>query len=84
MALQPSLALPCPHRCVRRLPSRFAKYYSWNRTRSRVLIKAYGIRVDVIVHGQVRQFGGVCLCVPHFGSGGVHVCHLCFVLLWLY
>lgn len=49
-----------------------------------MLIKAYGIRVDVIVHGQVRQFGGVCLCVPHFGSGGMHVCHLCFVLLWLF
>ncbi|NWZ24812.1 P2RX2 protein, partial [Asarcornis scutulata] len=36
--------------------SRFAKYYSWNGTRSRVLIKAYGIRVDVIVHGQAGKF----------------------------
>uniref|UniRef100_A0A8B9V604 P2X purinoceptor n=1 Tax=Anas zonorhyncha TaxID=75864 RepID=A0A8B9V604_9AVES len=35
---------------------RFAKYYSWNGTRSRVLIKAYGIRVDVIVHGQAGKF----------------------------
>uniref|UniRef100_A0A8B9DQL5 P2X purinoceptor n=1 Tax=Anser cygnoides TaxID=8845 RepID=A0A8B9DQL5_ANSCY len=35
---------------------RFAKYYNWNGTRSRVLIKAYGIRVDVIVHGQAGKF----------------------------
>uniref|UniRef100_A0A8C9L7H6 P2X purinoceptor n=1 Tax=Pavo cristatus TaxID=9049 RepID=A0A8C9L7H6_PAVCR len=31
---------------------RFAKYYSWNGTCTRVLTKAYGIRVDVIVQGQ--------------------------------
>ncbi|NXL85919.1 P2RX2 protein, partial [Alectura lathami] len=35
---------------------RFAKYYNWNGTRTRVLIKAYGIRVDVIVQGQAGKF----------------------------
>lgn len=34
---------------------RFAKYYKINTTTTtRTLIKAYGIRIDVIVHGQVR------------------------------
>uniref|UniRef100_A0A8D0GUC7 Purinergic receptor P2X 2 n=1 Tax=Sphenodon punctatus TaxID=8508 RepID=A0A8D0GUC7_SPHPU len=32
---------------------RFAKYYQCNGTSTRTLIKAYGIRIDVIVHGQV-------------------------------
>nr|XP_012296334.1 P2X purinoceptor 2 [Aotus nancymaae] len=32
---------------------RFAKYYKINGTTTRTLIKAYGIRIDVIVHGQV-------------------------------
>ncbi|XP_067557407.1 P2X purinoceptor 2 isoform X4 [Globicephala melas] len=31
---------------------RFAKYYKVNGTTTRTLIKAYGIRIDVIVHGQ--------------------------------
>ncbi|MBZ3873366.1 P2X purinoceptor 2 [Sciurus carolinensis] len=31
---------------------RFAKYYKINGTTTRTLIKAYGIRIDVIVHGQ--------------------------------
>ncbi|XP_044541321.1 P2X purinoceptor 2 [Gracilinanus agilis] len=35
---------------------RFAKYYSHNGTASRTLIKAYGIRIDVIVHGQAGKF----------------------------
>lgn len=35
---------------------RFAKYYSWNGTCTRVLTKAYGIRVDVIVQGQAGKF----------------------------
>ncbi|XP_067163003.1 P2X purinoceptor 2 isoform X2 [Apteryx mantelli] len=35
---------------------RFAKYYKWNGTHTRVLIKAYGIRVDVIVQGQAGKF----------------------------
>ncbi|XP_004709813.1 P2X purinoceptor 2 [Echinops telfairi] len=35
---------------------RFAKYYSVNGTTSRTLIKAYGIRIDVIVHGQAGKF----------------------------
>uniref|UniRef100_A0A8C0H281 P2X purinoceptor 2 n=1 Tax=Chelonoidis abingdonii TaxID=106734 RepID=A0A8C0H281_CHEAB len=34
---------------------RFAKYYSCNGTNTRSLIKAYGIRIDVIVHGQVGR-----------------------------
>lgn len=32
---------------------RFAKYYKVNGSTARTLIKAYGIRIDVIVHGQV-------------------------------
>ncbi|XP_075753983.1 P2X purinoceptor 2 isoform X2 [Pelodiscus sinensis] len=35
---------------------RFAKYYNCNGTRARSLVKAYGIRVDVIVHGQAGKF----------------------------
>ncbi|XP_042695385.1 P2X purinoceptor 2 isoform X1 [Centrocercus urophasianus] len=35
---------------------RFAKYYSWNGTCTRVLTKAYGIHVDVIVQGQAGKF----------------------------
>ena len=39
---------------------RFAKYYKINTTTTtRTLIKAYGIRIDVIVHGQVCTAGGV-------------------------
>uniref|UniRef100_A0A8C6FB87 P2X purinoceptor n=1 Tax=Monodon monoceros TaxID=40151 RepID=A0A8C6FB87_MONMO len=34
---------------------RFAKYYKVNGSTTRTLIKAYGIRIDVIVHGQVNQ-----------------------------
>lgn len=33
--------------------SRFAKYYSKDGVETRTLIKAYGIRLDVIVHGHV-------------------------------
>lgn len=33
---------------------RFAKYYNRHGVDSRTLIKAYGIRLDVIVHGHVR------------------------------
>lgn len=32
---------------------RFAKYYNKDGVESRTLIKAYGIRLDVIVHGHV-------------------------------
>lgn len=32
---------------------RFAKYYSREGVESRTLIKAYGIRLDIIVHGHV-------------------------------
>ncbi|XP_034790812.2 P2X purinoceptor 2 isoform X4 [Pan paniscus] len=35
---------------------RFAKYYKINGTTTRTLIKAYGIRIDVIVHGQAGKF----------------------------
>ncbi|XP_029427496.1 P2X purinoceptor 2 isoform X2 [Rhinatrema bivittatum] len=35
---------------------RFAKYYRQNGSESRTLIKAYGIRIDVIVHGQAGKF----------------------------
>lgn len=34
---------------------RFAKYYNRNGVESRTLIKAYGIRLDVIVHGHVSR-----------------------------
>jgi len=44
-----------PHPCAC-MPPRFAKYYSWNGTCTRVLTKAYGIRVDVIVQGQAGKF----------------------------
>ncbi|XP_070076592.1 P2X purinoceptor 2 isoform X1 [Equus caballus] len=33
---------------------RFAKYYKVNGSTARTLIKAYGIRIDVIVHGQTQ------------------------------
>nr|XP_019604301.1 PREDICTED: P2X purinoceptor 2 isoform X1 [Rhinolophus sinicus] len=35
---------------------RFAKYYKVNGSTTRTLIKAYGIRIDVIVHGQAGKF----------------------------
>ncbi|XP_058996366.1 P2X purinoceptor 2 isoform X3 [Mustela lutreola] len=35
---------------------RFAKYYKENGSATRTLIKAYGIRIDVIVHGQAGKF----------------------------
>uniref|UniRef100_A0A5F9DHX8 P2X purinoceptor n=1 Tax=Oryctolagus cuniculus TaxID=9986 RepID=A0A5F9DHX8_RABIT len=35
---------------------RFAKYYKVNGTTTRTLIKAYGIRIDIIVHGQAGKF----------------------------
>ncbi|XP_049722637.1 P2X purinoceptor 2 isoform X3 [Elephas maximus indicus] len=35
---------------------RFAKYYKVNGTTVRTLTKAYGIRIDVIVHGQAGKF----------------------------
>ncbi|KAM4710546.1 P2X purinoceptor 2 isoform 2-T2 [Discoglossus pictus] len=35
---------------------RFAKYYNNDGVQSRVLIKVYGIRIDVIVHGQAGKF----------------------------
>ncbi|XP_057601897.1 P2X purinoceptor 2 isoform X2 [Hippopotamus amphibius kiboko] len=35
---------------------RFAKYYKINGSTTRTLIKAYGIRIDVIVHGQAGKF----------------------------
>lgn len=38
------------------LLSRFAKYYSKHGVESRTLIKAYGIRLDVIVHGHVSGY----------------------------
>lgn len=34
---------------------RFAKYYNKDGVESRTLIKAYGIRLDVIVHGHVSR-----------------------------
>uniref|UniRef100_A0A8C4XG98 P2X purinoceptor n=1 Tax=Erpetoichthys calabaricus TaxID=27687 RepID=A0A8C4XG98_ERPCA len=35
---------------------RFAKYYSENGTEVRTMIKAFGMRIDVIVHGQAGKF----------------------------
>uniref|UniRef100_A0A8C5PSP4 P2X purinoceptor n=1 Tax=Leptobrachium leishanense TaxID=445787 RepID=A0A8C5PSP4_9ANUR len=35
---------------------RYAKYYNKNGKESRTLIKVYGIRIDVIVHGQAGKF----------------------------
>ncbi|XP_006640389.2 P2X purinoceptor 2 [Lepisosteus oculatus] len=35
---------------------RFAKFYSRNGSEFRTLIKAYGIRLDVIVHGEAGKF----------------------------
>lgn len=51
-----ALALPAQVlMCFRVIPPRFAKYYKINGSTTRTLIKAYGIRIDVIVHGQVNQ-----------------------------
>ncbi|XP_035513624.1 P2X purinoceptor 2 [Morone saxatilis] len=38
---------------------RFAKYYSKHGVESRTLIKAYGIRLDVIVHGHAGKFSPI-------------------------
>nr|XP_057926346.1 P2X purinoceptor 2 isoform X1 [Doryrhamphus excisus] len=38
---------------------RFAKYYRKNGMESRTLIKAYGIRLDIIVHGQAGKFSPI-------------------------
>ncbi|KAM9361054.1 P2X purinoceptor 2 isoform 2-T2 [Symphorus nematophorus] len=38
---------------------RFAKYYSKDGVESRTLIKAYGIRLDVIVHGHAGKFSPI-------------------------
>ncbi|KAK9522725.1 hypothetical protein VZT92_019171 [Zoarces viviparus] len=38
---------------------RFAKYYSKDGEESRTLIKAYGIRLDVIVHGHAGKFSPI-------------------------
>ncbi|XP_049619423.1 P2X purinoceptor 2 [Syngnathus scovelli] len=38
---------------------RFAKYYQKNGKESRTLIKAYGIRLDIIVHGQAGKFSPI-------------------------
>ncbi|XP_053181670.1 P2X purinoceptor 2 [Scomber japonicus] len=38
---------------------RFAKYYSKDGIESRTLIKAYGIRLDVIVHGHAGKFSPI-------------------------
>ncbi|KAG8012053.1 P2X purinoceptor 2 [Nibea albiflora] len=38
---------------------RFAKYYSKNGVETRTLIKAYGIRLDVIVHGHAGKFSPI-------------------------
>ncbi|XP_060928216.1 P2X purinoceptor 2 [Limanda limanda] len=38
---------------------RFAKYYNKNGVNSRTLIKAYGIRLDVIVHGHAGKFSPI-------------------------
>lgn len=39
--------------CILGVLCRFAKYYNRAGVESRTLIKAYGIRLDVIVHGHV-------------------------------
>lgn len=51
--------------CFRSFHPRFAKYYKINGSTTRTLIKAYGIRIDVIVHGQVNQ-----PAMLTWGSGG--------------
>ncbi|KAM4577355.1 P2X purinoceptor 2 [Odontesthes bonariensis] len=38
---------------------KFAKYYNRNGVESRTLIKAYGIRLDIIVHGQAGKFSPI-------------------------
>uniref|UniRef100_A0A8C5NAG4 P2X purinoceptor n=1 Tax=Gouania willdenowi TaxID=441366 RepID=A0A8C5NAG4_GOUWI len=38
---------------------RFAKYYDKNGEKSRTLIKAYGIRLDIIVHGHAGKFSPI-------------------------
>ncbi|XP_072243081.1 P2X purinoceptor 2 [Leuresthes tenuis] len=38
---------------------KFAKHYNKNGVESRTLIKAYGIRLDIIVHGQAGKFSPI-------------------------
>ncbi|KAF5923853.1 hypothetical protein HPG69_007484 [Diceros bicornis minor] len=47
---------------------RFAKYYKVNGSTARTLIKAYGIRIDVIVHGQAPP--PPCPCSTEPGQEG--------------
>lgn len=46
---------PCPHFPMSPCPCRHARYYRWpNGSEHRTLIKAFGIRFDVLVYGSVR------------------------------
>ena len=54
-ALAPGSSHPRYWRASGSFCPRFAKYYKINGSITRTLIKAYGIRIDVIVHGQVGQ-----------------------------
>lgn len=60
--------------------SRFAKYYRKDGVESRTLIKAYGIRLDVIVHGHVRAFSVI--TTLHFQLTLVTVVIFCFILFF--
>lgn len=46
----------CAHAVSRLSRNRYAKYNSVNGVEERTLYKAFGIRFDVMVFGQVRSF----------------------------
>uniref|UniRef100_A0A8D3ECB1 P2X purinoceptor n=1 Tax=Scophthalmus maximus TaxID=52904 RepID=A0A8D3ECB1_SCOMX len=55
---------------------RFAKYYSKNGVESRTLIKAFGIRLDVIVHGHVSGYFIITAVYFHIRSHIIYVISL--------
>ncbi|CAL8348014.1 unnamed protein product [Lota lota] len=56
---------------------RFAKYYSRDGVESRTLIKAYGIRLDIIVHGYAGKFGLIPTIINSVTAlGSVGVCSI--------
>ncbi|XP_030226699.1 P2X purinoceptor 2 [Gadus morhua] len=56
---------------------RFAKYYSRDGVESRTLIKAYGVRLDIIVHGYAGKFGLIPTIINSVTAlGSVGVCSI--------
>lgn len=55
---------------------RFAKYYNKDGVESRTLIKAYGMRLDVIVHGHVSVYPNITTSYCVLTIDVLHTCHL--------